>query len=210
MVIRIGVFGGRPPPKRLNGECRIWADERTDVAAGLVGELLQQRKSRRGQVHVCRRLRIDVDERVDVEGSAAAGAGEVGLGGKDLDRRHHAGRWRHAGCGMRVAERAGSRPRRGRPQEGQRSGQESSRKVDNSQANISRRYGPQSRPVEIRIARLRGPGSSTPRRKSAFIGRCGADATRTVALPRQFDLKKLRFGAGNGKKLAPFLRQASS
>ena len=110
---------GQPATEGLNGERRIYADKRTDVAAGLVGELLQQRKSRRGQAHVRRRLRIDVDERVDVERRAAAGSGEIGLGGKDLDRWQYGRRWRHAGCGMRVAERAADAcPRGGRPQAG--------------------------------------------------------------------------------------------
>ena len=148
-------------------------------------------KSRRGKHYLGRCLGVDIDIGVEIECRAAAGARQIGLGGQDFDRRQDRRRWRR--CRPPVPR---CRPFPGRPKSRQPRSrasvtkQDSGRADGNAQATISRRRGPPPRPVEIRIAGCAGRGPAEPRRKSGFIGRCGADATRTVALPRQFCPKR--------------------
>ena len=85
----------QPAAETQDMKRRVDAHKGSDVAAGVVHELFDHAHSRHRQPDVGRSLRIDIDERVEIEGRATAGPRELGLRVQDFDRRQYRGGGQH-------------------------------------------------------------------------------------------------------------------
>src|ERR1700674_1204145 len=109
---------------------RVDDSERSDVAPGLVGEFFDGADPGHREPDIRRRLRIDVDERVEIEGRAAARTRELGLLAQDLDRWQR--KKRRRGWHSAPAKRTRRSSHDGtRPEQGAQAGQASHRVRDN-------------------------------------------------------------------------------